>query len=98
MDSALSQFETVSEDMVLRYIQNSNETYCSLDPIIGMKLGSSFGEAAPYITTIINAFFREGSFMTSEKRALIRPYLKKADLNNEELSNYRPVSNLSLLS
>ena len=43
-------------------------------------------------------FFREGSFVTSEKRALIRPYLKKADLNNEELSNYCPVSNLSLLS
>ena len=98
VELSLSQFEPVSEDMVHRYIQNSNKTYCSLDPINVMKLGSSFGKAAPYIRTIINAFFREGSFVTSEKRALIRPYLKKADLNNEELSNYRPVSNLSFLS
>ena len=44
MDSALSQFETVSEDMVLRYIQDSNKTYCSLDPINVMKLGSSLAK------------------------------------------------------
>jgi len=34
----------------------------------------------------------------SSKKANIRPLLKKPNLGKEELKNYRPVSNLSLLS
>ena len=32
------------------------------------------------------------------KSSLVRPYLKKANLDKEELGNYRPISNLSFLS
>ena len=36
--------------------------------------------------------------MASEKRGLIRPYLKKIRLDVNDLSNYRPVTNLTHLS
>ena len=36
--------------------------------------------------------------MASEKRGLIRPYLKKIGLGIYDLSNYRPVTNLTHLS
>ena len=36
--------------------------------------------------------------MASEKRGLVRPYLKKNGLDLNNLSNYRPVTNLSYLS
>ena len=36
--------------------------------------------------------------MASEKRGLIRPYLKKIGLDVNDLSNYRPLMNLTHLS
>ena len=96
--SVFSQFQPVQESDVLRYIRESNKTYCPLDPINVSKLGSSYEKATPFVTVIINTFFREGHFVTSESKGLIRPYLKKPGLDTEDLKNYRPVSNLSYLS
>ena len=93
-----THFEPVQDDLVSRYIREVNMTHCSLDPINASKLGQSFEKAAPYITSIINSCFNEAHFVVSEKRALIRPGLKKVGLDKEELTNYRPISNLSLLS
>ena len=97
-NQVFTQFEPVQEDLVRRYIREVNMTHCSLDPVNASKLGQSFEKAAPYITSIINSCFSEAHFVVSEKRALIRPGLKKVGLDKEVLSNYRPVSNLSLLS
>ena len=44
---------------------------------------------------IINSSFDEGHFVASEKRGLIRPYLKKIGLDINDLSNYRHVTNLT---
>ena len=47
---------------------------------------------------IINSSFDEGHFVATEKRGLIRPYLKKIGLNINDLSNYCPLTNLTHLS
>ena len=47
---------------------------------------------------IINSSFDEGHFVASEKRGLIRPYLKKIGLDVNDSSNYHPVTNLTHLS
>ena len=47
---------------------------------------------------IINTSFDKGHFVATEKRGLIRPYLKKIRLDVNDLSNYRPVTNLTHLS
>ena len=39
-----------------------------------------------------------GQFQPTLKESVISPLLKKPTLDKEELSNYRPISNLSLIS
>ena len=47
---------------------------------------------------IINSSFDEGHFVASGKHGLVPPYLKKIGLDVNDLSNYRPVTNLTHLS
>ena len=96
--STFSHFTLVTEADVLKYIKETRKTYCCLDPINTSKLGEAYEAATPAVAAIVNSSFVEGHFATSEKRGLIRPYLKKIGLNADDLSNYRPVTNLSHLS
>ena len=92
-----SHFRLVTEADVLRYIRETRKT-CSLDPINGSKLGEAYESTVPAVGAIINSYFVEGHFVTTEKRGLIRPSLKKIRLDVNDLSNYRPVTNLTHLS
>ena len=47
---------------------------------------------------IINSSFDEGHFVDTEKRGLIQPYLKMIRSDVNDLSNYRPVTNLTHLT
>ena len=53
---------------------------------------------APAVGAIINSSFDDGHSVASEIHGLIRPYLKKIGLDVNDLSNYRPVTNLTHLS
>ena len=88
----------MTEADVLRYMGETRKTCCSLDPINVSKLGETYESAAPAVGAIINSSFDEGHFVASEKRGLIRPYLKKIGLDVNDLSNYCPVTNLTHLS
>ena len=52
----------------------------------------------PYLTAMVNASLREGQLPSIQKHAVVTPLLKKSGLDIEELKNYRPVSNLTLVS
>lgn len=92
------RFSQVSNDDVIQVIKSVKSTYCSLDPINVSKISESYESAVPLICAIINKSFVEGIFPSSEKRAVVRPLLKKSTLDRNVLNNYRPVSNLSFLS
>jgi len=49
------------------------------------------------ITNIINLSLSSGNFHSTLKESVVS-LLKKPTLNTEDLSNYRPISNLSLIS
>ena len=93
-----SHFRLVAEADVLRYMRETRKKCCSLDPINVSKLGEAYESAAPAVGAIINSSSDEGHFVASEKRGLIQPYLKKIGLDVNDLSNYRPVTNLTHLS
>ena len=93
-----SHFRLVTEADVLRYIRETRKTCWSQDPINVSKLGEAYESAAPAVGAIINSSFDEGHFVATEKCGLIRPYLKKIGLDINDLSNYRPVTNLTHLS
>ena len=50
------------------------------------------------IVRLVNTSLRSGRFPDSFKEAVIRPILKKPNLNTDELKNYRPVCNLQFVS
>ena len=81
-----SHFRSVNEADVLRYMRKTRKT-CSLDPIDVSKLGEAYESAVPAVGAIINSSFDEGHFVASEKRGLIRNYLKKIGLDKNDLSN-----------
>ena len=88
----------MTEADVLRCIRETRKTCCSLDPINVSKLGEAYESAVPAVGAIINLSFDEGHFVATEKRGLIQPYHKKIGLDINDLSNYRPVTNLTHLS
>ena len=53
---------------------------------------------APYLLDIISDSFASSIFPTSLKTAVIRPILKKAGLEKNNLNNYRPIAQLSVFS
>jgi len=52
----------------------------------------------PTITNIVNLSLSSGQFHPLLKLSTISPLLKKPTLDKDQLSNYRPISNLSLIS
>ena len=53
---------------------------------------------SPFVALLFNKSLATGHFPTEFKKAVVRPLLKKRDLDTSQLKNYRPVSNLPFLS
>ena len=96
--SALTSFEPVSEDDILKILRSSNTKSCDLDPIPTALVKECADFLVTPITNIINYSLKEGSFPNCFKTAYVTPLLKKPNLDRNLLKNYRPVSNLSFLS
>jgi hypothetical protein len=94
----ITQFDTVTHEEVYKLISESSDTYCDLDPIPTSLLKKCTSVLIPTITKIINLSLSTGVCPDHFKSSLVLPHLKKANLDKEELSNYRPISNLSFLS
>ena len=96
-NTVMEEFRILSEDEVRELIKESPSKHSELDPIPTHLLKDCKEEVLPAITKIINLSLQLGDMPMSEKRAIIKPLLKKAGLDLLK-SNYRPVSNLSFLS
>ena len=94
----ITQFDTVTQEEIYKLISDSSDSFCDLDPIPTSLLKKCTMVLVPTITKIINLSLSTGVCPDHFKSSLVRPYLKKANLDKEELGNYRPISNLSFLS
>ena len=93
----LHQLQPVDAEKVLGYIQGSRKTHCPLDPFDASRLPECLEAASDFIAKIINQGFVDECFGSS-KEGLLQPYLKGKSLDSQNMNNYRPISNLSLLS
>ena len=71
---------------------------CDLDPLPACLLSSNLHVLMPFIARIVNLSLKSGSMPSKLKEAVLKPLLKKTNLDQTEFKNYRPVSNLSFLS
>ena len=72
--------------------------FCSLDPIPTFVLKKCSQELAPILLHIINGSMLQGVFPAEMKTALVKPTIKKKNADPDILKNYRPVSNLAVMS
>jgi len=96
--ATLLQFRTVSQDEVGNALLSSSDKYCDLDPIPTSLLKQCLSVLLPTITNIVNLSLSSGTFPYQFKHSVIKPLLKKSNLDRECLSSYRPVSNLPFIS
>jgi hypothetical protein len=96
-EDLFSSFDPASHQEVLYTIKKSPATTCSLDPIPTWLLKRCVSSLIPAITAILNRILECGMPMCL-KQSIIRPLLKKRDLDSEDFNSYRPVANLPFLS
>ena len=93
----LAEFRPFEQTEVKKIIFSMKSKSCKLDALPTRLLKQCIEDILPTITNLVNISLQEGIFASEWKTSIIRPLLKKANLD-PILSNYHPVSNLSFLS
>src|SRR5258708_14702513 len=94
----LHLFSAATSDEITCAISKSSDASCSLDPIPTKLLKSCLPALIMPITNIVNLSLSEGVFPDSYKNSIVKPLYKKHSLPHEDLSSYRPISNLNFIS
>ena len=81
-------------DKLLQAVKSS----CKLDPIPTTLLHKLSTHLTPYYKNIIDRSLISGIVPSSMKHAHVTPIIKNSSLDKSDLSNYRPISNLSYIS
>ncbi len=97
-DETLESFALVDARTLGRVFSQVNPTTCLLDPIPTSLLKSFYGFFEEQFLNIMNCSLQTGVFPTAFKMAVVKPLLKKSNLDPNDFNNYRPVSNLPFLS
>ena len=91
-------FAPATHDEIHKILLNCPNKQCDLDPIPTWLLKQCSSVLVPVITNIVNLSLSSGNFHPNLKDSIVSPLLKKPNLDKDDLSAYRPISNLSLIS
>ena len=94
----LNCFSPVTRDDVKKMIKSLSNKFCDMDPIPTFLLKSCSENLSLIILHIINLSITTSEFPDEMKKAVIQPTLKKEGADKDCLKNYRPVSNLPVIS
>ena len=95
---SLDSFAPLTPAEVKAAILSSSDSTCELDLLPTKLLKACLDQLLPSITTLFNLCIAESTFPSCFKHALVSPLLKSHQKNHDDLSSYRPISNLSFLS
>ena len=79
-------------------VNSSKSSTCLLDPIPTKLLKQLLSVKGTPLLNIVNASLVCGHIPQTLKLAVIKPLIKKSNLDVNVLSNYKPISNLPFLS
>lgn len=96
--STLITFTNVTEESVIDIIMKSPCKHSQVDPIPTWLLKQCVSLLSQFLTRLINSSMMSCEVPECMKMAFVTPLLKKSNLDPTDISNYRPVSNLSFLS
>ena len=92
------QFTLLTTDDVVDAVRRLPDKSSAADPIPTNVLKQTVDLLAPYIVELFNRSLSVGHFPDGFKEAFITPVVKKPGLDSTDVSSYRPISNLSVLS
>ena len=95
---SFQKFCPITEDDLCKIVRESKQSTCSLDAIPTYLLKNILGCLAAPLLQIVNTSMLTGIFPSSFKTAMVKPLLKKTNLDQNSLNNYRPISNLPFIS
>ena len=96
--SKLSSFRLTSEEEVCKIIKTSKKTNTPIETFPSKFYSELLPEFLPYLVVLFNSSFTSGSVPDSFKQAIVRPLIKKPNLDSNDPSNFRPISLLPFLS
>ena len=94
----MTQFHPINYTILEDITQHLNSSSCCLDILPTGFFKSVFNCMASDILQIVNMSLLSGVFPQALKTAVIKPHLKKSNLDASLMNNYRPISNLPFLS
>ena len=94
----LHEFRPITLDETKKLFLSAAPKSYKLDCIPMKLLRNHIYVLAPTIQKIINISITNGTISTNMKEALLRPLLKKLNLDLHKFRKFRPVSNLSFVS
>ena len=92
----MNSFRVLSEDEVSTIVRKSPTKSCKAAPIPTALLKEILPDIIPLLKAVVNKSLQTGTFPDDLKVALVRPLLKKINLDLIE-KNYRTVSNLQFI-
>ncbi|XP_076578637.1 LOW QUALITY PROTEIN: uncharacterized protein LOC143315073 [Chaetodon auriga] len=93
----LAHFNLLDHTRLTETVSQLKSTTCCLDTLPTNFFKNVFNCIAPDVLQIINNSLQSGHFPQALKTAVIKPLLKKTNLDASAISNYRPISNLPFL-
>ncbi|XP_072046797.1 uncharacterized protein [Amphiura filiformis] len=94
----LSLFASADHDEISEIIVCAPNKTCSLDSMPTWLLKTYVHDMVQFVSHIVNTAISTGVFPDSLRRAIVTPILKKSNLDQNNLNNYMPVSNIPFLS
>ena len=94
----LSNFSPTSNLELSKIAHSVVQKSCCLDPLPATLLKEHLDLLLPSICSIVNLSLVSGFLPSSLKNAVVTPLLKKPNLDHEVLGNFRPISNLKVIS
>ena len=95
--SSLTSFRQYTEAEVRRIVMKSPIKSCSLDPVPAFRLHEFIDLLLQYATRMVNGSLAQRRLPLSQRHAIVTPLLKKPGQDGSDMSNYRPVSNLTFM-
>ena len=91
-------FTLLSLSDLKKLLTASTTSTSTLDRIATRIVKSFPNELSSVVLNLINFSLDKGVFAHTHKQAIVKPHIKNVNLDPEDFSNYRPISNLSYTS
>jgi len=98
VSSVFTEFDRVCESDIKELIMSSPNKTNDLDPCPTSLLKEVCDVICPHLTDIIQLSLETGIVPSCLKSALVTPLLKKPSLDENDMKNYRPVSNIPFVA